>query len=54
MMKTNKISAKETLMSYILSLTPEKVDKIIDNLPLLQSIISKDNHERDGGTKNGR
>ena len=41
-MNTNN-TPKENLMEYVLSLTPEQVDKIIKNLPLLQRIIAEKN-----------
>ena len=41
-MDKNEISQENKLISYILSLTPEQVDKLVESIPILTSLLAVD------------
>ena len=41
-MDKNENSQENKLISYILSLTPEQVDKLVESIPVLTSLLSVD------------
>ena len=41
-MDKNQISQENKLISYILSLTAEQVDKLVESIPVLTSLLSVD------------
>ena len=41
-MKKNKISQENKLISYVLSLTPEQADKLVESIPILTSLLTEE------------
>ena len=41
-MDKNEIAQKNKLISYILSLTPGQVDKLVESIPILTSLLAEE------------